>query len=145
MPEGFSFALKTKMARTSRPLRPSRRRTMSQPVHGRLFLFSLPSDQPQPLLRTRAKSRQPWPTRQPTASGTNVGQTWRNGGQSLGRLQQPEFCRPVHQGPAQSLNVPSLSVARRTAISASRRVLPRRLWGSCPIRSCGTRSTHLAQ
>ena len=69
---------------------------------GRLFLFSLPSDQPQPLARAWANSRQRWPTRQPVNGGANVCQTWRHDGQPL---QEPEFRRPVHQRPAQSLHV----------------------------------------
>src|ERR1035438_4210127 len=40
----------------------------------------------------------------PTRRSSDL-QTWRSGGQSLGHLQEPEFRRPVHQRPAQSLNV----------------------------------------
>jgi hypothetical protein len=49
--------------------------------------------------------KKPRPIHRASAAEANVGQTWRNGGQSLGRSQQPQFLRPVHQRPAQSLHV----------------------------------------
>ena len=40
------------------------------------------------------------------AARANVGQTWRNGGQPLARLQQPQFRRPVRPAPGTALPRP---------------------------------------
>jgi hypothetical protein len=61
------------------------------------------------------------PTRQPLATGANVGQVWRNRGQPL---HQPEFLRPVVQCQAKALDirvaVPELRLDDRNLLAAAR-------------------------
>ena len=71
-------------------------------------------------LATAATPWQPWPERQAVATRANVGQAWRNSGQTP---QQPQLRRPVCQCPAQPFQIrmpcPDLGFAGRDLLAAA--------------------------